>query len=101
MDYKVRKGVETPCKIQGFLVRDFYILLAYSVVTGTTLLLEVKSWFENTESLQGVLLVALFLFVGFAFLVRKFTKNAKKKKYKTNKESYTLSNRSLFKKKIQ
>ncbi len=29
MEYKVRKGIENPCKIHGLLVRDFYLLLGY------------------------------------------------------------------------
>ena len=39
MEYKVRKGIENPCKIHGLLVRDFYLLLGYGGFAVAVLLL--------------------------------------------------------------
>ena len=47
MEYKVRKGIENPCKIHGLLVRDFYLLLGYGGFAVAVLLLNVKSWLED------------------------------------------------------
>ena len=54
MEYKVRKGIENPCKIHGLLVRDFYLLLGYGGFAVAVLLLNVKSWLEHgTTAAEG------------------------------------------------
>ena len=50
MEYKVRKGIETPCKMHGLLVRDFYLLLGYGGFAVAVLLLNVKSWLEDGKA---------------------------------------------------
>ena len=72
MEYKVRKGIENPCKIHGLLVRDFYLLLGYGGFAVAVLLLNVKSWLEDGTT-GGEMLFIFVLLVGCGLLLaRKF-----------------------------
>ena len=84
MEYKVRKGIENPCKIHGLLVRDFYLLLGY-----------VKSWLEDGTT-GGEMLFIFVLLVGCGLLLaRKFYKNASRKKYRPPHWEKTVTNRDV------
>lgn len=69
MEYKVRKGIENPCKIHGLLVRDFYLLLGYGGFAVAVLLLNVKSWLEDGTT-GGEMLFIFVLLVGCGLLLQ-------------------------------
>lgn len=95
MEYKVRKGIESPCKIHGLQVRDFYLLLGYGGFAVTVLLLEVKSWLEDSTGAGELLVMFLLLTVGGVLLGRKFHKNASRKKYRPPHWEKTVTNRDV------
>ncbi|MCS2697621.1 hypothetical protein NXW27_13005 [Phocaeicola dorei] len=95
MEYKVRKGIENPCKIHGLLVRDFYLLLGYGGFAVAVLLLNVKSWLEDGTT-GGEMLFIFVLLVGCGLLLaRKFYKNASRKKYRPPHWEKTVTNRDV------
>ena len=107
MEYKVRKGIENPCKIHGLLVRDFYLLLGYGGIAPgrapvkanqfavAVLLLNVKSWLEDGTT-GGEMLFIFVLLVGCGLLLaRKFYKNASRKKYRPPHWEKTVTNRDV------
>ena len=95
MEYKVRKGIENPCKIHGLLVRDFYLLLGYGGFAVAELLLNVKSWLEDGTT-GGEMLFIFVLLVGCGLLLaRKFYKNASRKKYRPPHWEKTVTNRDV------
>ena len=95
MEYKVRKGIESPCKIHGLQVRDFYLLLGYGSFAVTVLLLEVKSWLEDTAEAGELVVMLLLLAAGGILLGRKFYKNASRKKYRPPHWERTVTNRGV------
>lgn len=95
MEYKVRKGIENPCKIHGLLVRDFYLLLGYGGFAVAVLLLNVKSWLEDGTT-GGEMLFIFVLLVGCGLsLARKFYNNASRKKYRPPHWEKTVTNRDV------
>lgn len=95
MDYKVRKGIESPCKIRGLLVQDFYRMLGYCGFAAALLLLEVRSWLEDSTGAGELLVMFLLLAAGGLLLLRKFNKNASRKKYRPPYWEKTVTNRSV------
>lgn len=95
MEYKVRKGIESPCKIHGLLVRDFYLLLGYGAFSVAVLLLNVKSWLQENTDTEELLVILLLLAAGVLLLVRKFYRNASRKKYRPPYWEKTVTNRNM------
>lgn len=101
MEYKVRKGIESPCKIHGLLVHDFYLLLGYGAFAVAVLLLNVKSWLEGGTEAGELLVISLLLAAGGGLLIRKFYRNASKKKYRPPYWKKTITNRGVLRGQIR
>lgn len=94
MKHSFRKGLESPCKIRGFLSTDYWILVA--ALSGAIILfiLGIRSgimlgdWSTCTMTLICSIVV-------FPVLVKKFRKNARNKKFDEIKKEYTISNFQL------
>lgn len=95
MDYKVRKGIETPCKIRGLLVHDFYLMLGYCGFAAALLLLEVKSRLEDSTGTGELTVIFLLAAVVGFLLFRKFDRNASRKKYRPPYWERTVTNRNV------
>lgn len=97
MEFKVRKGLETPLLIHGMLTNYFYLssglggVLAMIVfVSGSNMLKGTSSFFEFV----CVLLVSLAIYLGTCSV---FKRKSKINKLDFSKKSTCISNRDLLK----
>lgn len=94
MKYTIRKGLESPCKIRGFLSTDYWILVA--ALSGAVILfiLGIRSGIMAGDW-STCIMTPIFSTIAFPVLVKKFRKNAKSKKFDEIKKEYTISNFQL------
>lgn len=95
MEFKVRKGVETPCKIHSMLVRDFYLMVAYLAVAAAVLLLELVSFCQDGCTWEELAFVFFLLLAGAFLLSQKLYGRASRKKYRPPYWERTVTNRNV------
>jgi len=102
MRYTVRKGLESPCMIRGFLSSDYWIFVGCCAATLVLLFLSVRTGIMTGDWTLTllVLLVSLPLLPALAY---RFRKKARPTKFRKSKYGITVSNltinRQLLKKK--
>jgi hypothetical protein len=91
MKYTIRKGLESPCKIRGFLSIDYWILIA--ALSGTVILfvLGMRSGIMAGDWSTCIITLTCSIIV-LPILVRRFRRNARSKKFDEIKKEYTISN---------
>ncbi|WP_304326650.1 hypothetical protein [Phocaeicola plebeius] len=94
MKYTIRKGLESPCKIRGFLSTDYWILVAAGAASIILFVLGVRSGIIS-GNWSTCIMTIICSFALFPILIRKFRKNAKSKKFDEIKKEYTISNFQL------
>lgn len=94
MKYTIRKGLESPCKIKGFLSTDYWILVSVASACIVLLILGLRSGIIN-KNWDTCTLTVIGSMVIIPILIRKFKKNARNKKFDEIKKEYTISNFDL------
>lgn len=91
MKHTIRKGLESPCKIRGFLSSDYWILVG--VLSGAIILFVLGIRSGITAGNWSTCIMTLVSTAAIIpILVRKFRKNARNKKFDEIKREYTISN---------
>lgn len=96
MKYTIRKGLESPCKIRGFLSSDYWILVSVSSGCIILLLLGLRSGIMTGDWSLCFLSIIGFL-TAIPLLINKFRKNARSRKFDETKKEFTVSNFHLNK----
>lgn len=94
MKHSFRKGLESPCKIRGFLSTDYWILVAALSGAFILFILGLRSGIM-VGNWSTCIMTIICSIVLFPILIRKFRKNAKSKKFDEIKKEYTISNFQL------
>ena len=94
MKYTIRKGLESPCKIWGFLSSDYWILVAIIAAIIILFVLGLRSGIMN-----GDWNLSIIAFIGaitiIPIMVTKFKKNVRNRKFDEIKREFTISNFQL------
>lgn len=94
MKYTIRKGLESPCKIRGFLSSDYWILVAIIAAIIILFVLGLRSGIMN-----GDWNLSIIAFIGaitiIPIMVTKFKKNVRNRKFDEIKREFTISNFQL------
>ena len=94
MKYTVRKGLETPCKIRGFLSSDYWILVGALSSVAILFTLGLRSGIYSGNWNLSIM-TAVAGIVVIPSLIRRFRKNARSKKFDETKHEHTISNFEL------
>jgi|SRR5665647_1017177 len=97
MEFKVRKGLETPLLIHGMLANYFYM---HCVLTGVLALIIVVSGSKLISGSVSILAFGLILLFSVALyfgLKGYYTKKSEVNKLKFDKKKRCISNRDLLK----
>ena len=102
MRYTVRKGLESPCMIRGFLSSDHWIFVGCCAAALILLFLSVRIGIMDSDWTQALLVLFVSLLV-LPVLRHKLRKKARPTKFRESKYGMTVSNltinRQLLKKK--
>lgn len=91
MRYIVRKGLESPCKIRGFLSSDYWLLIGILGAFIVLFILGIRSGIMSGD--WNICLVSIIGAITVVpIVVRKFRKNARSKKFDEIKQELTVSN---------
>lgn len=96
MNYRIRKGLETPCKIKGFLSTDYWLLVGWLSLLLILFFLGIRSGIMSSQwdsFFQVILLGACITPILFV----KLRNRARSKKYDEIRKDLIISNLSLFK----
>lgn len=96
MTFKIRKGLEAPCKIKGLLSTDYWLMTGWLSAMAILLFLGVRSGFTSGEWSQ-CMHVILITAVGTPLIYKKLKGKARSRKYDEVKRDITISNLHLFK----
>lgn len=94
MRYKIRKGLESPCMIRGFLSSDYWIFVGCCGGALVLLFLSIRSGI-TTGGWDRTLLVLLVSLAGLPALRHKLKKKARPTKFRESGHGMTVSYLSL------
>lgn len=91
MRYKVRKGLETPCKIRGLLSGDYWIFVGCCSSAGILLFLSARTGI-TTGNWSLTLLLSLVFLISLPLLLHILKKRSRQDKFKETKTEIHISN---------
>lgn len=94
MNHNIRKGLESPCKIRGFLSTDYWILVASLSGAVILFVLGIRSGIMAGDWSICIMTLICSIII-LPILINKFRKNARNKKFDETKKEYTISNFQL------
>lgn len=94
MKYTVRKGLESPCKIRGFLSSDYWILVGTLSSAAILFTLGLRSGIISGNWNLSMITLATAIIV-IPLLVRRFRRNARSRKFDETRHEHTISNFEL------
>lgn len=97
MDYKVRKGLETPLKIHRMLANYFYIYSAVGGVLGLTIFVDLSNLVTGSTTFISFAVTVFSSLAIFLGLRTYFISKSNTKRMKFDKKSRCISNRDLIK----
>jgi len=97
MKYTIRKGLESPCMIGGFLSSDYWIFVGSCGGVIILFFLSIRSGIM-TGSWSQTLLIFLAGLVGLPILRHRLKKKAQSTKFRESKNSITVSNLKINRK---